>query len=104
MIYRLRECCLSCVTTVNPIIYQNIIREFWQTTKIDNENGEITIEAVVKGCKIKITEQYIRDTLLVNDESNFPTEIGIDDVQRILQRMGYEGVYPPTVKKLLPPY
>ena len=104
MIYRLRECCLSCAITVNPIIYQNIIREFWQTTKIDNENGEITIEAVVKGCKIKITEQYIRDTLLVNDESNFPTEIGIDDVQRILQRMGYEGVYPPTVKKLLPPY
>ena len=98
MIYRLRECCLSCAITVNPIIYQNIVREFWQLAKMSKVNGEMSIEAVVKGCKIKITEQYIRDTLMVNDESNFPTEIGIDDVQRILEKMGYEGTYPPTVK------
>ena len=104
MIYRLRECCLSCAITVNPIIYQNIIWEFWQTACMTKVKGEITIEAIVKGCKIKITDQYIRDTLLVNEESNFPNEIGIDDVQGVLQRMGYEGVYPPTMKKVLPPY
>ncbi|KAL7596831.1 hypothetical protein Lser_V15G29616 [Lactuca serriola] len=104
MIYRLRECCLSCAITVNPIICQNIVREFWQTTKMSEVKGEMSIEAVVKGCRIKITEQYIRDTLLINDESNFPTEIGTDDIQRVLGQMGYEGIFPRTVKKILPPY
>ena len=65
MIYRLSECWLACAITVNPVIYQNIVRGFWQTAKMSKVNGEMTIEAVVKGCKIKITEQYIRDTLLV---------------------------------------
>ena len=54
-------------------------------------NREMIIEAVVKGRKIRISEQYIRDTLLIIDESDFPTEIETNEVQQILDRMGYEG-------------
>ena len=56
MIYRLRECCLSCAITMNPIIYQNIVREFWQMAKMSKINGEMSIEVVVRGYKIRITE------------------------------------------------
>ena len=42
--------------------------------------------------------------MLIDDHPNFPTEIGIEDAQKVLKKMGYEGTFPPTVKKLLPPY
>nr|KAJ0193478.1 hypothetical protein LSAT_V11C800389040 [Lactuca sativa] len=105
MIHRLRECCLASAITVNPVDHQNIIREFWKTAKMKRDNdGAVIVEAVVKGCKIEITEQFIREALLIDDQPGFPIEIGIEDVQKILKKMGYENNFPPTVKKLLPPY
>ncbi|KAL7617903.1 hypothetical protein Lser_V15G04026 [Lactuca serriola] len=104
MMYRLRECCLDHAITVNPVIYENLIQEFWRSAKVIEMNKELTIEAVVQNCKIRISEQYIRDTLLILDEPDYPIEAEAKEIPQILDRMGYEGSYPPTVKKLLPPY
>ncbi|KAL7584784.1 hypothetical protein Lser_V15G45844 [Lactuca serriola] len=104
MMYRLRECCLAHAITVNLVIYENLIQEFWRSAKVTEMNKELIIEAVVQNCKIRISEQYIRDTLLIIDEPDYPTEDEAEEIPRIIDRMGYEGSYPPTVKKLLPPY
>ena len=57
----------------------------------------MTVDVVVKGCKIIIDEQFVRELLLINDLPSFPTEIGIEDAHKILRNMGYEGDSPPTV-------
>ena len=91
--------------TMNTVVYQKIIREFWQTAKMRrDDDGAVTVDAIIKGCKVVIDEQFIRETLLINDLPSFPTEIGIEDAQKNLKKMRYEGDSPPTVKKLLPPY
>ncbi|KAL7603982.1 hypothetical protein Lser_V15G19899 [Lactuca serriola] len=105
MIHGLRECCLASAITMNTAVYHKIIREFWQIAKMTrDENGAVTVHAIVQGCMIVIDETFVRETLLINDLPTFPTEIGISDAQKILRRMGYEGDTPPTIKKLLPPY
>ena len=48
------------------------------------EDGSVFVEARVKGCKIIITEQFIRDVLKIDDQSTFPTEIETDQVQEFL--------------------
>ena len=105
MIHRLRECCIASALTVNPVIYQNIVREFWATARTQmDDDGNFTVAAKVQGRDIVIDESFVRNALLIDDQPNYPTEIGIEDVQRILRRMSYEGTYPPTLKKLLHPY
>ncbi|KAL7603502.1 hypothetical protein Lser_V15G16589 [Lactuca serriola] len=104
MMYRLRECCLAHAITVNPVIYESLIQEFWRSEKVTEVNKELIIEAMVQNCKIKISKKYIRDTLLILDEFDYPTEAEAEEIPRILDKMGYEGSYPPTVKKLLPPH
>ena len=91
MMYRLRECCLAHAITVNPVIYENLIQEFWRSAKVTDMNKEMIIEAVVQNCKIRISDQYIRDTLLIIEEPDSPTEAEAEEISRILD-------------KLLPPY
>ncbi|KAL7602938.1 hypothetical protein Lser_V15G19704 [Lactuca serriola] len=105
MMFRLRECCIFSALTWNPIIYLDLINEFWSSASIRNErNGAQTIEATVKGRKIVITEQFIRDTLKLDEKDTYPTDIDLRFVDEYLENMGYEGIFPPTLKKLLPPY
>ncbi|KAL7589498.1 hypothetical protein Lser_V15G36911 [Lactuca serriola] len=105
MIHRLRECCLATAITVNPVVYQNLIREFWATARTNmDDDCNFTVKARVQGREIVINEGFIREALLIDDQPNFPTEFGIEDAQRILRRMSYEGTSPPTLKKLLHPY
>lgn len=83
MIHGLKECCLASAITMNTVVYQNIIREFWQTAKMKrDDDGAVTVDAIVKGCKVVITEQFIRETLLINDLPSFPIEIGIEDAHK----------------------
>ncbi|KAL7597760.1 hypothetical protein Lser_V15G25577 [Lactuca serriola] len=69
-----------------------------------DDNGAVTVNAIIQGCKIVIDETFVRETLLIKDLLTFPTEIGIGDAQRILRKMGYESDTQPTMKKLLPSY
>lgn len=62
------------------------------------------MESVIQGRKIVVSEQTIRDVLQIEDQLGFPTKIPVEKTEEVLERMGYEGVFPPTMKKLLPPY
>ena len=102
MIHGLKEYYLASAITMNTAVYQKIIREFWQTAKMTrDDNGAVIVNAIVQGCKIVIDETFVIETLLINELLTFPTEIGVDDSQRILRKMGYEGDSPPTMTNLL---
>ena len=63
-----------------------------------------SIDSTVRGIPVTVTEQIIREVLKIGDQPHFPTEYPADQIVPILTRMGYEGSYPPTKKKFLPPY
>ncbi|CAI9284074.1 unnamed protein product [Lactuca saligna] len=105
MVHGLRNCKLSHAFQSNPIIYQELVRQFWDKASFnEGENGEITVESVIQVRKIVVSEQIIRKVLLFKDQQGFPIEIPMDKTEEILHRMGYEEVLPPTLEKLLPPY
>ncbi|CAI9269869.1 unnamed protein product [Lactuca saligna] len=54
--------------------------------------------------KIVISELVIREVLHFKDQPNSPVEIPIDQIREVLDRMGYEGTFPPTMKKFIHPY
>ena len=105
MIHGLKECCMATALILNLEIYQGVIKEFRKSAAVKSgENASVFLEAIVKGCKIIITEQIIRDALKIEDQSSFPTEIEMEQTQELLSRMSYEGVFSPTLMKLLRPY
>lgn len=105
MMVRLRECCISTTLTWNPIIYMDLINEFWRSARVLNgDNGMQSIEAKVQGHRIVISEQFIRDTLNNDDKTAYPTTVDLRTVDDYLEKLGYEGDFPPTIKKLLPPH
>nr|KAJ0228344.1 hypothetical protein LSAT_V11C100030670 [Lactuca sativa] len=59
---------------------------------------------MVKGTQVIIFEQIIQEVLKFGDASTLPIEYSVDRVKEVLEKMCYEGNYPPTIKKLLPPY
>lgn len=105
MIHGLKNCCLATALTLNPVIFQSHIREFWNTAAVNQgEDGSKSIEANVKGCKVVVIEQIIWEMLRIEDQPGLLTEIAMDSAQEIIDHLGYEGEFPPTIKKLLPPY
>ncbi|XP_023731397.1 uncharacterized mitochondrial protein AtMg00810-like [Lactuca sativa] len=40
----------------------------------------------------------------IDDQPRFPIEIAMEQTEEIINQMGYEGTFPPTIKKLFPPY
>ncbi|CAI9270473.1 unnamed protein product [Lactuca saligna] len=67
-------------------------------------DGVGVVESTVKGEKIIVLKQTIRDVLRFGDRPEFPIEISATQIREVLERMGYEGTFPITLKKLLPPY
>ena len=51
-----------------------------------------------------MSQQTIQEVLQFGDQPGSPTEIHATQIREALERMGYEGTFPPTLKKLLPPY
>ncbi|KAL8261106.1 hypothetical protein R6Q59_025155 [Mikania micrantha] len=104
LIVGLNMCRIAFALRTNPVICERSIQEFWGTATINGQNG--FIEASVQGCKITVSEEVIRSTLLFGDHSDHPISYPNDVVVSVLIRKGYEGKYPPPplVKKLLHPY
>lgn len=68
MIHGLKKCCLAAFKT-NPIIYQDLVREFWNKVSVNKrENGEDIVESAVQERKIVVSEQTIREVLQINDQ------------------------------------
>ena len=76
--------------TVNPTIYISYIKQFWLSAKVKTMNGEKYVSAMVDGQKVRVTESSIRETLLLDDETettclaNSAIFVGLND-------LGYEG-------------
>lgn len=105
MVHGLNNCKLSYAFQSNPIIHQDLVTQFWDKASINKEgaNGECTLESTIQGRKV-VSEQVIQEELQFRDQPGSPIEIPIDQIKEVLDRMGYEGTFPPTINKLLPPY
>lgn len=91
---------------MNPIIYEDQVRELWDKASFNEAGADWTgaVESTVKGEKIIVSKQTIREVLRFGDQSELLTEIFATQIGEVLKRMGYGGTFPPTLKKLLPPY
>ena len=54
-------CCISHALRLNPVIYENLIEEFWLSAKLDKagDGGRGTIVGSVQNTKIVISEKVI---------------------------------------------
>ncbi|MFS7918579.1 hypothetical protein Hanom_Chr03g00202831 [Helianthus anomalus] len=66
--------------------------------------GAGSIDPQIQKQDIVITKEVIREIMKFGDEANHPTSFVKDKVMPILQRMSYEGEYPPMLNKRLRPY
>lgn len=90
--------------TASSIIYQELVSQFRNNATLLKVDAEVvSVDATVHGRKVYLTEQVIREVLKIDDQPGFPTEITMDQISEIVVRLDYEGVFPPTIKKLLPP-
>ncbi|CAI9269367.1 unnamed protein product [Lactuca saligna] len=100
----LMKSCLVHALTTSPAIYQSLIKEFWRNAVVKkNGQGDKFVEATIEEKKIQVTESIIRESLQISDKPEYTMEIDIHQTQDDLEHMGYEGTFPPTIKKLLPP-
>ncbi|CAI9294026.1 unnamed protein product [Lactuca saligna] len=100
----LKKSCLVHALTTSPAIYQSLIKEFWRNGVVKkNGQGDKFVEATIEDKKIQVTESIIRESLQIADRPEYAMESDIHQTQDVLEHMGYEGTFPPTIKKLLPP-
>ncbi|CAI9263811.1 unnamed protein product [Lactuca saligna] len=69
-----------------------------------NDQGEKFLETTIEDEKVLVTESIIRESLQLEDRPEYPMEIEVHQIEKLLERMGYEGTFPPAIKNLLPPY
>ncbi|CAI9298701.1 unnamed protein product [Lactuca saligna] len=100
----LKKCCLVHALTTYPAIYQSLIKDIWRSVVVKKDNkDEKYIEATIKGKKVQVSESIIRESLQIDDISEYSMEINVHQTQDVIDHMGYEETFPPTIKKLLPP-
>jgi hypothetical protein len=90
MVNFLNATSLKYALTVNPTIFASYIKQFWLTAKIKTMNGEIYVSALVDGQKVRVTESFIRETLLLDDETE-TTCLANSAIFAGLKDLGYEG-------------
>jgi hypothetical protein len=90
MVKCLNATSLRYALTVNPTIFVSYIKQFWLTAKIKTMNGEKYVSALVDGQKVRVTESFIRETLLLNDETE-TTCLSNSAIFAGLKYLGYEG-------------
>ncbi|GJZ45795.1 hypothetical protein Tco_0593391 [Tanacetum coccineum] len=76
---------------VNPTIYTSCIKQFWVTTKVQTNNEEVQIHALVDGKKVIVTETSVRRDLYLKDAKGIDC-LPTDTFFAKLERMGYENL------------
>ena len=104
MIVGLNTCSLTHAIRENPVICRTWIKDFWSNAKVERQGDLIVLKSKIQHKEIVISEQVIRESLLLDDAPEFPVIYPNDRVKEVLRRMSYEGEYPPMVKRLLHPY
>ncbi|KAJ0788348.1 hypothetical protein HanPI659440_Chr05g0190681 [Helianthus annuus] len=103
MIMGLNTCRLAHSLRENPVICEDWIKDFWDSTT--TKKGDVVNKSKVQGKEVSVSEQDIHEVLLFGDEDNDPVEYPKEKVMEVLVKMSYEGACPPpTIKKLLHPY
>lgn len=90
MVKFLNATSLRYALTVNPTIFVSYIKQFWFTAKIKTMNGEKHVSAFVDGQKVRVTESSIRESLLLDDETE-TTCLENSAIFAGLKDLGYEG-------------
>ncbi|GKC84917.1 putative ribonuclease H-like domain-containing protein, partial [Tanacetum coccineum] len=74
------------VLTVNPTIYTSCIKQFWATAKVQTNNKEVQIQALVDGKKVIVTKTSVRRALHLKDAQGtdcLPTDTIFAELERI---------------------
>ncbi|KAF5786373.1 hypothetical protein HanXRQr2_Chr10g0440171 [Helianthus annuus] len=100
----LNSCRIVHALRENPVIYENLIQEFWKSVRIEVIEGKGVIVADIQKKVVTVTEQMIREVLQFNDQETDSIELPTGTVEAILPRLSYKGKYPPLVKKFVHPY
>ncbi|CAI9292063.1 unnamed protein product [Lactuca saligna] len=78
--------------TTCPAIYQNLIKDFWRSVVVKkNDQGEKFIETIIEDKKVQVTESIVRESLQIDDRSEYTMEIDIHQTQDVLEHMGRSG-------------
>lgn len=104
MIVGLNNCRIYHALRSNIVIYKDLVTEFCKNAAINKHgaDGVGTIESMVKGTQVIVSEQIIREVLEFGDVYVFAIDYIPNQVKGVLEKMCCEGTYPPTIKKLLP--
>ena len=104
MVFGLNNSRISHALHTNPTIHKDLICDFWRNASIiKNSDKADELKFTVRGIPVSNTEKTIREVLKFEDSPEFPIEFPADRIREILARMGYDGLYPSTLKKLMPP-
>lgn len=76
--------------TMNPTIFVSYIKQFWLIAKAKTRIGEKYVKAIVDGQQVRVTESSIRETLLLDDETETTCLVNSAIFQG-LNDLGYEG-------------
>ncbi|KAL8257479.1 hypothetical protein R6Q59_029520 [Mikania micrantha] len=89
----------------HPLIISSFINDFLNSSsERTDSNGNVSLIGKVQGQLVIIIEQIIRECLQFGDRDTDPIDLDQELIQSTVFRMGHEGFYPPTKKKLLHPY
>ncbi|GJS56781.1 hypothetical protein Tco_0651565 [Tanacetum coccineum] len=77
--------------TVNPTIYTSCIKQFWVTTKVQTDNEEVQIQALVDAKKVIVTKTSVRRALHLKDAKEIDC-LPTATIFAELERMGYENL------------
>ncbi|CAI9269372.1 unnamed protein product [Lactuca saligna] len=88
----LKMSCLVHALATCPIIYQNLIKDFWRSAVVKkNNHGEKFIESKIEEKKVQVLESMIRESLQIDDISEYTMEIDIHQTEDVLEHMGRSG-------------
>ncbi|KAI3776320.1 hypothetical protein L1987_46096 [Smallanthus sonchifolius] len=79
--------------TIDPMIYEDYIRQFWDTAEVIKVDEVYSIKATVHAQENFIFEASIRSHLCFNDASSDPTTLSPDLIIETFRRMGYKGEF-----------
>ncbi|KAJ0614174.1 hypothetical protein HanIR_Chr02g0059491 [Helianthus annuus] len=79
--------------TVCLDVYENQIRDFWESAAVSTENGVKMITSLIAGRPFAVTEDSIRRCLQFGDDQNGVIEFSGEHVLHVFRRMGYVGEF-----------
>ena len=102
LVVGLNNCKVTYALQTNPTIHKKLILDFWHNASLAKKSDRI--KSSVLGTSVYISEKTVRKVLKFKDSPDFPIEFPAVQIRDVLERMSYEGSFPPTIKKLLHPY